>query len=1652
MEAESPLVRGLKNLHTHLETVSFLNEIDAVDYIQPFIAVVESTETTGAITGAALSSLHKFLLYGFMTMESPRARDGIDLIVRGVSRYSFEETDPESDEVVLMKILELSALCLRCEVGSLLSETRCWELFQTCYGINCSENISSLLGSTAGNTLAHIVLILFSRADYGLPHITALNSEDIKGNTEMNNNSDTICSSSNNSNNNDEKKGAVLGDNLRESGDAKLEATANANAQLPSPSRSPSRSGGQQLSEREGQMVRQLSRHRRPQKTEGDAPPPGVLVLVMQFLSSLCNPREHSEEECVIALSLINIALEAGGPCLSRHGSLVEVMQGDLSKHLLHNSQTEDLIILSLTLRVVFNLFNSIKDHLKVQLEVFLTSVHLRILEVGGHVPQQQELALESLLEFCREPALMLDLYTNYDCDMHCTNLFEAICRALAMQALPVKGQIHLNTLNILGLEGVLIIIESMARRCIGSVRNPNQGSSLLAVAESPRNTLHSGGDGAQENDESDGYSSDNSSVVIDDLSGSLTRINSFWESNKEFIAQKLQQQKRIKQMLMLAVERFNSDQKGWITYAQELKLLPSPEAPPSATASFLKNSMGLDKSLLGEYLSKGPVEKFPYNADVLEEYVRLFNFEETPFDEALRAFLLEFRLPGEAQCIDRLMEAFAKHYFEQGKGNHPFINSDAAFVLSFSIIMLNTDLHNPNVRDDRRMTLEGFILNNRSINDNNDLPRPFLEDIYHSIAANEIIVHRDHTNAMQDGIEIDYGVHWDGILERSRQFPHPGFTNTMSRKVLHSAGAHERDMFTVYSDSAIKAMKMVFERTNDGVVVLRTIHGFHSYAIICTYFGLEQQFSTLLVSLFQYGRKYAQQASQGAFPPPFPEMAVDFSLNTALSGSSSHSSFIFDVDSNVSEAARRANVHRGLLALHTALELVMRHGNYVGDSWRYMVECLFTMLDIQALPSALSDVDDFSGPNGEPLSPSDFAMNCRSRLAHNMGRKNSGGGLLGSLGTFLWGGTGGSEKKGKEFDNARMSISVLEKVIEMAKLDQLFPMSKDLTLNAVTDLLKALLTCRDPAVAGVSEPLDAATSGLIGRGFEAHAVLALELGSCVVLANRHRIAMLWPLMHSHMERLLSSIPALRRMPFLVERAMVTILRTCIHFLDVKELVPLLLPSLSLLERLPSEMLTHLSTRLGIGLLSLVQANWAHFGTNEYWRCLMALLSMASQPPGEGRTSTWEAIVFMVDQSLVSAQNAELVFHLVIRYVEGNFTMEERTNTLKQQNCAWTNQALEVLEKLVFTLIRSAISTEGKVVAANSNPPPPPTTFLSSSCPTGGVNGESVVPPPSASNNATPPSTAGPQTLIIAELNGDDDLSEGGGGGSRDLKRDDSISSTTQGSSGNDVAIGLSVKDVEGLWYRTLRIAAPFVAYPWPKVSKTAAGVLQNLLMSETSSIIGLPIWQSVFLDVLLQLPLGLVTAPKATEKAQQQQQKPPQAAAAASHFPVPDESIRLQCVRIVSGAFLHHLTMLSSLTIFNKVWLTFIALVCSNMREPGTVMHESMQQIVTNMIMVMVHTGVFSEWSVEAGKERNLLQDTFSFVDPVAPSVRRILVPAAAEEEVPTKKSESVKTEQQQIKEQSASSGVSDDVNLRETKNLSEPEPKPESEMERNG
>lgn len=116
----------------------------------------------------------------------------------------------------------------------------------------------------------------------------------------------------------------------------------------------------------------------------------------------------------------------------------------------------------------------------------------------------------------------------------------------------------------------------------------------------------------------------------------------------------------------------------------------------------------------------------------MLAEFAKLHDFREQSFDEALRAYLWSFRLPGESQKIDRMMETFAKQFCSCNPDI--FAHTDGCYILAFATIMLNTSLHNPSVA--HKPTLEEFKSMNRGVDDGKDIDPAVLTGLYHSIAS----------------------------------------------------------------------------------------------------------------------------------------------------------------------------------------------------------------------------------------------------------------------------------------------------------------------------------------------------------------------------------------------------------------------------------------------------------------------------------------------------------------------------------------------------------------------------------------------------------------------------------------------------------------------------------------------------------------------------------------------------------------------------------------------------------------------------------------------------------------------------------------------------------------------------------------------------
>lgn len=188
--------------------------------------------------------------------------------------------------------------------------------------------------------------------------------------------------------------------------------------------------------------------------------------------------------------------------------------------------------------------------------------------------------------------------------------------------------------------------------------------------------------------------------------------------------------------LLTMGRKRFNMDPKKGIEYLVEHGLVQN---TPEEVAQFLYNGEGLSKTAIGDYLG----ERKDFNMAVLKAFVTLHEFTDMILVQALRQFLWSFRLPGEAQKIDRMMECFAERYCEMNPGM--FLTSDTCYVLSFAIIMLNTNLHNPNVKE--KMTVERFIIMNRGINDGANLQEDLLISLYDSIKKEPFKIPEDDGN-----------------------------------------------------------------------------------------------------------------------------------------------------------------------------------------------------------------------------------------------------------------------------------------------------------------------------------------------------------------------------------------------------------------------------------------------------------------------------------------------------------------------------------------------------------------------------------------------------------------------------------------------------------------------------------------------------------------------------------------------------------------------------------------------------------------------------------------------------------------------------------------------------------------------------------------
>lgn len=188
------------------------------------------------------------------------------------------------------------------------------------------------------------------------------------------------------------------------------------------------------------------------------------------------NDQQHTDSTRLVALGILNTAFEESGIVVASFPSLKALLVDSGSKFLFQLARSENISILQATLRTISTIFVTTRKHLKLQQELFLAFTIDRLvapfqdphgkgskkgqyvsprpgtpatpntedgrsdaekIHANFHISSKvhappargglRDLILETLGQISDQPSFMVDLYTNYDCDINCENLFEKL-------------------------------------------------------------------------------------------------------------------------------------------------------------------------------------------------------------------------------------------------------------------------------------------------------------------------------------------------------------------------------------------------------------------------------------------------------------------------------------------------------------------------------------------------------------------------------------------------------------------------------------------------------------------------------------------------------------------------------------------------------------------------------------------------------------------------------------------------------------------------------------------------------------------------------------------------------------------------------------------------------------------------------------------------------------------------------------------------------------------------------------------------------------------------------------------------------------------------------------------------------------------------
>ena len=746
----------------------------------------------------------------------------MQLLSAAITHCRFEASDSAADDLVLLQILRLMESMLSGPGGSCLSDESVCEMMETGLSMCCQIRLSELLRRSAEMSMALMCQIVFER-------LKLLESETGDDYDVLNAENDMITGG------------------LKMDPSASTKNTVNVHRDV---NNAPDTANGDHMQEKEIGFISDRNSSSRDSVSDSRQLTPAlpmteILVSIpiadhdidtvpeikpyglpsirelFSVLVGLLEPHDgqHIDTMRIMALRIIDVALEVAGPSIAKHPSLAAIAKDDLCRHLFQLVRSEHVGLLNESLRVAGTLLATCRKVLKLQQELFLSylvaCLHPRVeipresgvdpalydgvphapklvkqapsqsssgrstpipikdrqklgLEGGSRKPDAREAMIESVGALSRIPSFLVELFVNYDCEVDRSDICEDMVGLLSRNAFPDSATWSTTNVPPLSLDALLGHIQFIADR----------------LGEEPV---------------AQGYPDPD----------------------------RLRSQRARKKVIIKGATKFNESPKAGIAYLASQGIIESPKDPRSVSG-FLKGTARISKAVLGDYLSK------KNNEHLLSSFLDLFDFDGKRVDEALRYLLGSFRLPGESALIERIVTVFCEKYCASSTPEE-VADKDACFVLTYAIIMLNTDQHNPNLKSQNRMSFNDFARNLRGVNGGNDFAADYLKDIYDSIKANEIILPDEHNNKHA----FDYA--WKELLVKAK---------TAGTLVVCETNIYDADMFMAIWRPIVATLSYVFMSATDDAVFARVVAGFNQCAQIAASYGVTDALDRIIFCL----------------------------------------------------------------------------------------------------------------------------------------------------------------------------------------------------------------------------------------------------------------------------------------------------------------------------------------------------------------------------------------------------------------------------------------------------------------------------------------------------------------------------------------------------------------------------------------------------------------------------------------------------------------------------------------------------------------------------------------------------------------------------------------------------------------------------------